>query len=150
MKGIKFIIYTVIAFSFTLSSCKKKLEDYHGNNVTYEVTEFSTTEQMTFQIPNTVFTFPLSVCWSIPFGQEVSFDEMVPAENPNPYADLVYDITPDTIKMELVGVEACDFSMMKTVEVYMVDKTVQSKNDIVYYDPQNPNAYYNAKKMGQY
>ena len=40
--------------------------------------------------------------------------------------------------------------MLNEVQVYMVDKDVQDKADIIIYDPNNPSMAYNAKHMGTY
>jgi len=145
---MKILLVYLFAFAVVLGSCKK-LEEFEGNNVEFEKTEFEFTETMTFRIPNTVFTMPLSICWSIPLTT-VDFNEMVPAENPNPYAHLVKHIIPKSIKMELVGVEACDLAMLDEVQVFMVDSSVTNMGDIIFFDPNNPTAEYNAKKMGEY
>lgn len=143
-------VMILLGLAIVIAACKK-LEDYNGNKVPFEKTYLKQKETMTFAIPNDVFSTSWDIpCWSIPFGQEIAFEALIPAENPNPYAHLVYDIVPSTIKMELVGVESCDLSMLKTVEVFMVDKDVNAVGDIVFYDPNNPSAIYNAKKMGEY
>lgn len=146
---MKSLLLILTSFSIVLSSCKK-LEDYEGNNVSFEETNFEFTETMTFVIPNSIFSVPFDVSCVSLLGAEIDFNSMIPAENPNPYAHLVENIIPKSIKMELVGVNECDLSMLGTVEVFMVDSAVQSANDIVYYDPLTPSAAYNAKKMGEY
>jgi len=146
---MKYSIVLLVLVSIIFSGCKKKLEKLNGNNVEYEVTEFELTETITFQVPNTIFTVPLNICWDIPL-LTVPFKEKVATSNPNPYAHLVHDIIPTTIKMELIGVEGCDFAMLNEVQVYMVDKDVQDKADIIIYDPNNPSMAYNAKHMGTY
>jgi hypothetical protein len=70
---------------------------------------------------------------------------MVPASNPNPYAYMVEDIKPKAIKMELMNVEGCDFSMLDKVDIYIVNKDVASIGDLVFYDPLLPDDPYNAK-----
>ena len=146
---MKYSIVLLVFVSIIFSSCKKKLEDLDGNNVEYEVTEFELEETITFSVPNTVFTVPLGICWDIPFIT-IPFKGMIPSSNPNPYAHLTYDIIPKSIKMELIGVSDCDFSMLRDVKVYMVDKEVQNTEDIVIYDPNSPGTPYNAKHMGTY
>ena len=146
---MEYSIVLLVFVSIIFSGCKKKLEDLNGNNVEFEVTEFELEETITFNVPNTIFTVPLAICWDIPLTT-VAFKEMVAASNPNPYAHLVHDIIPTTIKMELIGVSDCDFAMLDEVKAYMVDKDVQDKADIIIYDPNNPSMAYNAKHMGTY
>lgn len=138
-------IVLAAAVALSLFACKKE-GDLDGNNVEYETTQFQLTEQLTFSIPNSIFTIPLNICWDIPFTT-VAFDQMIPSANPNPYAHLVYDIKPRQVKMELLNISGCDFSMLDDVKIYMVDKDVNSIGDIVIYDENNPTAFYNAKLM---
>ena len=146
---MKYSIVLIVFVSIIFSSCKKKLEDLNGNNIEYEVTEFELEETITFSVPNTIFTVPLAICWDIPIIT-IPFEGMIATSNPNPYAHLTHEIIPKSIKMELIGVSDCDFSMLRDVKVYMVDKDVQNTEDIVIYDPSTPGTAYNAKHMGTY
>ncbi len=129
-----------------LFSCAKE-DELNGNNVPYENTKFTLQERITLSIPNDIlsaFSF-VTACWNLPWT--VSYEQMVPAANPNPYAHLVENIKPKVIKMELLNVEGCDFSMLDAVDIYMVDKDVNNISDIMIYDPLNPTDPYNAKKI---
>ena len=128
------------------ASCTKE-EDLDGNNVAFESTQFTLQERISLTIPNTVLSGIsfITACWDIPFGAEISYEQLVPSSNPNPYAYLVKDIKPKVIKMELLNVEGCDFSMLDNVDIYIVDKEVVNMTDIVVFDPLNPTASYNAK-----
>lgn len=128
------------------ASCSKE-EDLDGNNIAFESTQFTLQERISLTIPNTVLSGIsfLTACWDIPFGAEISYEQLVPSSNPNPYAYLVKDIKPKVIKMELLNVEGCDFSMLDNVDIYIVDKEVVNITDIVVFDPLNPTASYNAK-----
>ncbi|MDG2332395.1 MAG: hypothetical protein P8M05_12455 [Flavobacteriales bacterium] len=128
------------------ASCTKE-EDLDGNNIAFESTQFTLQERISLTIPNTVLSGIsfLTACWDIPFGAEISYEQLVPSSNPNPYAYLVKDIKPRVIKMELLNVEGCDFSMLDNVDIYIVDKEVVNMTDIVVFDPLNPTASYNAK-----
>ncbi|MDA8715038.1 hypothetical protein N9M27_04085 [Flavobacteriales bacterium] len=128
------------------ASCTKE-EDLDGNNIAFESTQFTLQERISLTIPNTVLSGIsfLTACWDIPFGAEISYEQLVPSSNPNPYAYLVKDIKPKVIKMELLNVEGCDFSMLDNVDIYIVDKEVVNITDIVVFDPLNPTASYNAK-----
>lgn len=129
-----------------LASCTKE-EDLDGNNIAFESTQFTLQERISLTIPNTVLSGIsfITACWDIPFGAEISYEQLVPSSNPNPYAYLVKDIKPKVIKMELLNVEGCDFSMLDNVDIYIVDKEVVNITDIVVFDPLNPTASYNAK-----
>ncbi|MBT4775186.1 MAG: hypothetical protein HOH13_04400 [Crocinitomicaceae bacterium] len=128
------------------ASCTKE-EDLDGNNIAFESTQFTLQERISLTIPNTVLSGIsfITACWDIPFGAEISYEQLVPSSNPNPYAYLVKDIKPKVIKMELLNVEGCDFSMLDNVDIYIVDKEVVNMTDIVVFDPLNPTASYNAK-----
>ena len=128
------------------ASCTKE-EDLDGNNIAFESTQFTLQERISLTIPNTVLSGIsfLTACWDIPFGAEISYEQLVPSSNPNPYAYLVKDIKPKVIKMELLNVEGCDFSMLDNVDIYIVDKEVVNITDIVVFAPLNPTASYNAK-----
>ena len=128
------------------ASCTKE-EDLDGNNIAFESTQFTLQEHISLTIPNTVLSGIsfITACWDIPFGAEISYEQLVPSSNPNPYAYLVKDIKPRVIKMELLNVEGCDFSMLDNVDIYIVDKEVVNMTDIVVFDPLNPTASYNAK-----
>jgi len=128
------------------ASCTKE-EDLDGNNIAFESTQFTLQERISLTIPNTVLSGIsfLTACWDIPFGAEISYEQLVPSSNPNPYAYSVKAIKPKVIKMELFNVEGCDFSMLDNVDIYIVDKEVVNITDIVVFDPLNPTASYNAK-----
>ena len=136
----------LIASTLFIGSCTKE-EDLDGNNVPFETTHFSLEERITLMIPNTVLSGIsfITACWDIPFGSHINYEQMVPASNPNPNAHLVEEIKPKTIKMELMNVEGCDFSMLDNVDIYIVDKEVASIGDLVFYDPLLPEEPYNAK-----
>ncbi|HAE31124.1 MAG TPA: hypothetical protein DCF89_08415 [Flavobacteriales bacterium] len=146
MRKLGILLITSLLF---IGSCTKE-EDLEGNNVTFEATHFSLEERITLTIPNTVLSGIsfITACWDIPFGAEINYEQMVSASNPNPYAYLVEDIKPKTIKMELMNVEGCDFSMLDNVDIYIVKKDVVNMSDIVVYDPLLPDNSYNAKFIG--
>ena len=143
MKKLSILSLILIVF---FASCTKE-EDLDGNNIAFESTQFTLQERISLTIPNTVLSGIsfLTACWDIPFGAEISYEQLVPSSNPNPYAYLVKDIKPKVIKMELLNVEGCDFSMLDNVDIYIVDKEVVNITDIVVFDPLNPTASYNAK-----
>jgi len=135
-----------IATLIFLGSCTKE-EDLNGNNVPYQVTNFTLEEKITLTIPNDIlsaFSFT-TACWSLPLN--IPYEQMVPATNPNPYAHLVKDITPSSIKMELLNVQGCDFDMLDNVEVFMVDKSITDMADIIIFNPLLPLDPYNTVKI---
>ncbi|MFT7613732.1 MAG: hypothetical protein ACI9J3_002710 [Parvicellaceae bacterium] len=141
----KFSLLAIVTLIF-LGSCTKE-ENLNGNNVPYTVTQFTLEERITLDIPNDIlsaFSFT-TACWGLPFN--VAYEQMVPAANPNPYAHLVKDIVPSSIKMELLNVEGCDFDMLDNVEVFMVDKTVTDMANIIVFDPLLPLNPYNAVRI---
>ena len=143
MKKLKILSLILIVL---FASCTKE-EDLDGNNIAFESTQFTLQERISLTIPNTVLSGIsfITACWDIPFGAEISYEQLVPSSNPNPYAYLVKDIKPKVIKMELLNVEGCDFSMLDNVDIYIVDKEVVNMTDIVVFDPLNPTASYNSK-----
>ena len=56
-----------------------------------------------------------------------------------------------TIKLELVNIPDCDFSMLEDVKVYLVKNGVTGTvNDFILQDPGDPSLEHNAVKIGQY
>ena len=143
MKRITLLLFLIIVL---FTTCKKE-QDLDGNNVAFETTSFILQERISLTIPNTILSGIsfITACWDIPFGAQISYEQLVPSSNPNPYAYLVKDIKPKVIKMELLNVEGCDFSMLDNVDIYIVDKDVVNITDMVIYDSSNPTSSYNAK-----
>jgi hypothetical protein len=105
-----------------LFGCKKKLEDMDANNVPFDETYVTITEVISMDIPNSAFSWGGFLnCTTLPFGATSDYDAFIPTQNPNPYAHLVDDIQALRVQMELTDVPDCDFDMMQSVEVYLVD-----------------------------
>lgn len=115
--------FTLIAAAGLLFfGCKKKIEDLEGNNVPFNETEVTITEIISLDIPNSAFSWGGFLnCTSLPFGATSDYEAFIATQNPNPYAHLVDDIQALSVKMELTDVPDCDFDMMQSVEVYLVD-----------------------------
>ena len=150
------IIYPLFAvsllFLFTGCNKNKKLAKMDGNNKEYKETPVELSETIYIQIPNTILGSSLSgwgACQSIPFGQQIDYTAFVPTQNPNPYAGLVRNINPTKVVMELASVESCDFSMLGNLTVYICDKGVTDPANFVFPNPSNPDAAYNAIKLGE-
>ena len=149
---IAFLVFTV---SIPLISCKK-LEDYQGNNQHFETTNFEFEEIITLEIDNNLLNFqgignclPLQI-WPLP-AFTINYEAFIPTQNPNPYTHLVYNVKPKSVKLELVNIEDCDFSMLQDVKVYLVKNGVTGTiNDFIIQNPGNPSAAHNAVKIGQY
>ncbi len=140
------LIFCVVGFLF--SGCDKaKLE---GNSKEYEETNFELVESISLAIPNTIFTAGgLFSCVSLPFN--ISYDAFIPTENPNPFAKLARNMIPLEVEMEMTQVEGnCGFAMLDFVEVYLCLEGIDDPNDFTFRDPNNPNADFNAVKVGQF
>lgn len=145
-----------------------KLEDLEGNNIPFKEKYFTIEEVISMKIPNSSFSFGGFLnCTSLPFGATQDFNAFIPTQNPNPYAHLVEDITPARVKMELTNIPNCDFNMLKSVEIFLVDHTdtcgnvINDANSFVFpadnvihtgscttVIPTGP--YFNAMKIGEY
>ena len=145
-----FLILVISTIFLGLQSCKK-LEDFEGNNQSFELTNFEFEETLTFVIPNGLLNFQgIGNCLSLPFFT-IDYEAFIPTENPNPYASLVYNINPKEIELELVNISDCDFGMLEKVSVYIVDNGVTgSVGDFILQDPNDPTATHNAVKVGEY
>jgi hypothetical protein len=152
----------------TLVSCKKDITELDGNNVPFNETNFVIDEIITMNIPNTQFSWipNFANCVSIPFGATTDFNAFIPTQNPNPYAHIVDNITPTKVRMELTNITDCDFNMLESVEIYLVDlidscgipitneSQIVLPEDNVFYtnacgsSPHAPKPYYNAVKVG--
>jgi len=148
---MKYSVLLVVLVTVLFSSCKKKLEDYDGNNVEYEITEFEIEENITLIIPNSEFSWipNLVNCMDISLIGGVNFESFVPTQNPNPYAYLTYDIRPVGITMELTNIPDCDFGMLENVEIYVTDSSVTDASQFILQDPNNTSAPHNAVKIGE-
>lgn len=101
-----------------------KLGDLEGNNVPFSEKYFTIEEVISMNIPNSSFNFSGFLnCTSLPFGATQDYNAFIPTQNPNPYADLVDEITPIRVKMELTNIPNCDFDMLESVEIFLVDLT---------------------------
>ena len=148
---MKYSIIYILIIAALFSSCKKDLEDYNGNNVDYEETQFELEEKITLIIPNSEFSWipNLVNCMDISILGGVNFESFVPTQNPNPYAHLVHDIRPQTVTMELTNITDCDFGMLENVEVFLTDSSVTDASQFILQDPNNTSAPHNAVKVGE-
>lgn len=135
-----------------LSSCNKdkKLAKLEGNSKEYAEADFVLDETISLTIPNTIFTAGgFANCWSL-LGFEIDHEAFIPTENPNPYAHLTRNLRPLAVEMELsqVELEECGFAFLKDVEVYLCLDGVTDFNSFTFRDANNPDADYNAVKVG--
>jgi hypothetical protein len=145
----------LIVLSLIIYSCKK-LENYDGNNQTFETTTFEYSEIMTLTVPNNLLPFQgIANCWNlqdpilgIPFT--VPYDAFLPNSNDNPYTLLMYNVKPKSVELELVNIPNCDFGMLENITLYVCDTTVTDFNQFVLQDPANPYDSCNAVKLGEY
>lgn len=162
-------LWLIIPVGLVFFGCKKKIEDLEGNNVPFEETYVTITEVISMDIPNSAFNWGGFLnCTSIPFGGTSDYDAFIATQNPNPYAHLVDDIQALEIKMELTNIPDCDFDMLQSVEVYLVDladtcgnvindaaQMVLPDDGVIYAGTCNtsihePGPYYNAVLLGSY
>ena len=143
----------LIVLSLIIYSCKK-LENYDGNNQTFETTTFEYSEIMTLTVPNNLLPFQgilncmnLSIL-SIPFT--VPYDAFLANSNDNPYTLLMHNVKPKSVELELVNIPNCDFGMLESITLYVCDTTVTDFNQFVLQDPANPYDSCNAVKLGEY
>lgn len=164
---MKILIISCIVLSTTIVGCNK-LEKLEGNNIPFAEKYFEFTEVITMNIPNSEFNFSGFLnCTPLPFGLSQDFNVFIPTQNPNPYAHLVDHITPKEIEMDLVT-PGCDFDMMESVEVFLVDlldscgNIINDQSQFVFpsdsvfitgtctNSPHTPEAYYNIVKIGEF
>ncbi len=163
MKKVLFILPLV----GILLGCNK-LEDLEGNNVEFKEKYFVIEEVISMNIPNSAFNFGGFLnCTSLPFGATQDYNAFIPTQNPNPYAHLTDNITPVRVKMELTNIPNCDFDMLESVEIFLVDLTdtcgnvIDDEADFVFPEdnvihtgscstviPVGP--YFNANKLGEF
>ncbi len=159
---------SLLSLTLVTLGCKKDPADLNANQVPFTETNFTINEIITMNIPNTQFSWipNFANCVSIPFGATTDFNAFIPTQNPNPYAHIVDNITPTKVRMELTNITDCDFNMLESVEIYLVDLidscgipiTSESQmvlpEDNVFYtnacgsSPHAPKPYYNAVKVG--
>lgn len=164
----KFLLIIPIGLMFF--SCKKKLEDLEANSVPFAETEVTITEIISMDIPNDQFSWipNLANCIDVPFGQTIDYEAFIATQNPNPYAHLVDDIQALNVRMELTDVPSCDFDMLESVNIYLVDlvdtcgnlindasQLVLEEDGVIYAGTCNtnvhePGPYYNAVLLGSY
>jgi hypothetical protein len=163
----KYIISGILLASVMISSCKKNVAELEANNIPFEETHFTITENITMNIPNTQFNWipNFANCVSIPFGGSTNFNVFIPTQNPNPYAHIVDEITPTKVRMELTNITDCDFNMLKSVEIYLVSLedscgvAITNENQLVFPEdnvtyinscgtPHAAKPYFNAVKIG--
>jgi len=145
----------LIVLSLIIYSCKK-LENYDGNNQTFETTTFDYSEIMTLTVPNNLLPFQgIANCWNledpifgIPFT--VPYDAFLANSNDNPYTLLMYNVKPKSVELELVNIPNCDFGMLESITLYVCDTTVTDFNQFILQDPANPYDSCNAVKLGEY
>jgi len=143
--------FLILFGAITLFSTCKKLENYTGNNVEFENTTFSLDEEVFITIPNSDFNFGgIGNCTGLGIFGPIDHESFVLTQNPNPYADLVHLIKPKAIVMTLTNFSDCDFSMLKDCEIYLTDSDINDPNNLILQDPNNPNAAYNAVKIGEF
>ncbi len=164
MKKIIFLLPIVGA----LMGCTKKLDKLEGNSVDFKETYFQIEEVISMEIPNSALDFGGFLnCTSLPFGLSQDFNAFIPTQNPNPYAHLVDQIKPSKVIMELTNIPDCDFNMLESVEIYLVDlldtcgnviddeNKFVFKSDAVSYNGScsinvKTGPYYNAVKLGEF
>ena len=145
---------TLLVISLMSNSCKK-LENYDGNNQSFEVTTFDYSEVMTMTMPNNLLNMAgFANCWlledpilGIPFT--IDYDVFIQSSNDNPYTLLMHNVKPKSIDLELVNVESCDFQMLESITLYVCDTTVTDFNQFLLQDPVNPYDSCNAVKLGE-
>ncbi len=143
--------FILIIFSLFLHSCTK-LEDYEGNNMTFEPTTFDYEEILTLVIPNNLLNIGgLLNCTDLGIFGPISYGAFIPASTSQPeYALLMHNVRPKSIQMEMVNVPDCDFSMLQDVVVYAVNDTITDFNDTILQNPNDLSAPFNAVKIGEY
>lgn len=165
MRKIWIILPALIIFG----GCKKKLEDLEANNVPFQETYVTIDEVISMDIPNSAFNWGgLFNCTTIPFGMSTDYDAFISTQNPNPYAHLVDEIQAVEVKMELTNIPNCDFDMLESVDIYLVDlvdtcgnvindpnQLVLPEDGVIYKGSCNttvhePGPYYNAVKLGSF
>ena len=164
-------IFIIALFSITC----KKLKDYEGNNIEFAETTFEIEDVITYVIPNSDLDFSqitiggidynllsvancmeLKVPAILTFGLgdidfTIDYEAFIPTTNPNPLANMAYDIKPKSLKLELTNITDCDLSMLKEVTLYLVMENVTgSLSDFTIQNPANPSEPHNAVKLGQY
>ena len=145
-----------------------KLEDLEGNNMEFQEKFFQIEEVISMHIPNSAFNWGgVFNCTTIPFGQSTEYNAFIPTQNPNPYAYLVDSIRPVRVKMELTNIPNCDFDMLESVEIFLVDLTdtcgnvIDDEADFVFKADNVTHLgscssvvpvgkYYNAMKIGEF
>lgn len=151
-KLVSISVLTILLFS----GCnkEKKLGKLDGNNVEYSNTPIELEETIYIKVPNTVLPFSAAgwgACQGLGIFGNVSYENIIETENPNPYAHLVRNIRPIEIEMELTSVESCDFSMLdETLELVICNHNFTEDSTFNFRDPNNDKAYYNAVKLGSY
>ena len=145
------LLFSFVLSFISLNSCKK-LADFDGNNQQFELTNFEFEEVITLEIDNNLLNFQgIGNCISLPFGLTINYEAFIPTENPNPFTHLVYNVKAKSIRLELVNIPDCDFSMLEDVKVYLVKNGVTGTvNDFILQNPGNPALEHNAVKIGQY
>ncbi|MCT4581583.1 MAG: hypothetical protein N4A35_09215 [Flavobacteriales bacterium] len=151
---IKKIIAISLAVALGAYSCnkEKKLAKLEGNNKEYKEANFVLDENISLTIPNTIFSAGgFANCWTL-LGLEIDHEAFIPTENPNPYAHLTRNLRPLAVEMELsqVELEECGFAFLKDVEVYLCLEGVTDFNAFTFRDATNPQADYNAVKIGEH
>jgi len=151
---MKKIIAISLAIALGFYSCNKdkKLAKLEGNNKEYKEANFVLDETISLTIPNTIFSAGgFANCWTL-LGIEIDHEAFIPTENPNPYAHLTRNLRPLSVEMELsqVELEECGFAFLKDVEVYLCLEGVTDFNAFTFRDENNPNADYNAVKIGDH
>jgi len=159
---------SILALSFLIlnTSCNKnkKLAKLEGNKKEYKVTPVELTERIYITVPNTIvpaavgaagwgacqdftnYDFPI-----IGYISPILYENMIPSSNPNPYAHLTHNIKPLAVKMDMAATESCDFAMLDGVlEVIICNSSLALGDAFVFRDPSNPDATFNAVKLGQF
>jgi len=146
------LTFLVLGLTFFTLGCKKeeKIKDLHGNNVDFEETYFEIEENIFLEIPNDQFSWVpnLANCLPIP-GTTIDYEAFIATENPNLFAHLAEDMHIKNLVMELTNIPDCSFEMLESVEIYLCDLGLTSESQFVFYNPNNPNASFNAVKIGQ-
>ncbi len=146
---MKITLFIALFATVCITSCKK-LDEYEGNNKPFSKTTFEIEEVITLAVPNSAFSFGGFLNCTSLLGLNQDYQAFIPTNNPNPYADLVYDMHPKQIIMELVNIPDCDFGMLKNVEVFLADNGISNQADFILQDPADLDTPFNAAKIGEF
>ncbi len=162
-KSLSILALSLLIFN---TSCKKdkKLAKLEGNKKVYKATPVELTETIFIKVPNTIIPSAVQAAgWGacqdftnydfpyIGYIDPILYENMIPSSNPNPYAHLTHNIKPLAVKMDMTSTESCDFAMLDGIlEVIICNASMNLGDAFVFRNPNNPDAYFNAVKLGKY